>query len=170
MKTTLLAWMCGALALASLAVEPATAQTRVGGGIHYLRTVGDIKDVPEFDANAVGFMASATRSFPLLRLEGDIEWIPDFGGTSKSMIQPQAWALLGNFFYGGVGVGIGRFNGDWQDNPFYAIRVGVGLDVLGLDLDGFASYRFQNSKVLESFDKQDLDAVTLGALVRFTLD
>lgn len=170
MKRWLLACVCWASVLVMTSADPATAQIRVGGGIHYLRTLGDIKDVPEFDENAIGIMASATKSFPLIRVEADVEWIPDFGGSSKSLIQPQAWGMVGNQFYGSLGIGIGYFDGDFQDEPFYALRVGVNFGLFDLDFDAFASYRFQDAEVFEGFDESDLDALTFGALARFTLD
>ena len=35
---------------------------------------------------------------------------------------PQGWALVGSVLYGGAGIGIGNFDGEWQDDPFYALR------------------------------------------------
>jgi hypothetical protein len=75
--------------------------------------------------------------------------------------------MLGGFFYGGVGIGVGHIDGDWQDEPFYALRAGVDFALGGLDLDGYASYRFQSTGDLEGFGKKDLDALTFGALIRF---
>ena len=42
--------------LATFVAVPVFAGTRIGGGIHYLKTVGDIKDSPDFDENAIGFL------------------------------------------------------------------------------------------------------------------
>jgi hypothetical protein len=140
---------------------------RFGGGLHYLRTLGDIKDVPEFDANSLGFLASYEYTLTLLKIEGDLEWIPDFGGSDKSLWVPQAWGLIGSMIYGGVGIGIGYIDGDWQDNPFYALRAGVDLGLGGLGLDVFASYQFQTTKVFEEFESDDLNSITFGAIVRF---
>jgi len=145
---------------------PVSAQTRIGGGIHYLRTLGDIKNSDQFDENALGFMASIVTG-SALRLEGDLEIIPDFGGTGKVMLQPQAYAMLGQLIYGGVGIGIGHFNGDWQSNPFYALRAGVNLPLGGMAIDLFASYRFQKDKNLSEFGDDDLNSITFGALLRF---
>jgi hypothetical protein len=142
------------------------AGTRIGGGIHYLRTVGDIKDSPGLDPNDVGIMGSILFTGTLLRLEGDVEAIPDFGGSDKVMWQPQAYAMIGDFIYGGVGVGIGYFDGDWQTNPFYALRAGVDFFAGGLDLDVFASYRFQKSSDLRYLG-DNLNSITFGALLRF---
>lgn len=160
------------LALLGALVPPANAGHRVGGGLEYLRTLGDIKDdptVPEFDENAFGFIASYQYATGLFKLEGDVEWILDYGGSDKSLIQPQAYALIGGLIYGGVGIGTGYFDGDWWSDPFYALRAGVDLALGGLDLDVFAVYRFQDTEMLEGMGKSDLDSITFGALVRFQI-
>jgi hypothetical protein len=142
---------------------------RLGGGIHYLRTLGDIKDVPEWDANSVGFIASYQFTFTLIKLEGDLEFIPNYGGTDKTMFQPEAWVLVGGLIYGSLGAGIGYIDDEWQDNPFYALRAGVDLAIGKIGLDVYATYRFQSSKELEDFDTKDLDSVTFAVVARFGL-
>jgi hypothetical protein len=150
-----------------LAAPTDAAGLRLGGGVHYLRTVGDIKDDADFDENSLGFLGSLMLPLPLVRVEGIVEWIPDYGGQN-SMIQPQAWALLGTGLYAGVGVGIGYSDGEWQENEFWALRAGLNLPLGGLDLDGFATYRIQSTAELEGLGKKDLDAVTFGAILRFS--
>ena len=83
------------------------------------------------------------------------------------MIQPQAFALLGDFLYGGVGIGISYFDGVWFSDPFYSLRAGVNLSLGGLDLDTYALYRFHDAEVFEDFGEQDLDSIAFGAQVRF---
>ena len=146
---------------------PASAGTRIGGGLHYLRTLGDIKDTPGFEENAIGFMGSLDFSGPLLRIEADLEIIPDYVGSEELMLQPQGYVLLGNMIYGGAGIGIGRL-GDfgWQD-PFYALRAGVDFMAGSLDLDVFATYRFAKSEDLGGLGSDDLNSITFGALIRF---
>lgn len=153
--------------LGALFVLPAQAGTRIGGGIHYLRTLGDIKDSPGFDENAVGFLGSAAFVADPVRVDAMLEVTPDYVGSGEVMFQPQGYVLLGSFLYGGLGIGIG-YLGDfgWQD-PFYALRGGVDFMVGNLDLDVFATYRFQNGKDLEGATSDDLDSITFGALIRF---
>jgi hypothetical protein len=152
-----------------VAAIPGTGEcgSSMGGGIHYLKTLGSIKDTPDWDPDAIGFLVSYQYEFTLLRVEADVEWIPDYGGTDEALIQPQAWALIGESIYGGAGIGIGYWDGDWQDNPFYAIRAGVDLGLGPVALDAYASYRFQTSKVFEDINEDDLDALTFAAIVRF---
>ena len=150
-----------------LTVAPADAQLRFGGGVHYLRALGDIKDAPDFDENALGFMGSVDFRVPLLRIEGDVEFIPDYYNSSELMIQPQAYGLLGSLLYGGVGLGIGHLgNFGWQ-KPFFALRAGVDFMLGGLDLDVFASYRFQKADDLKTINEDSLNAITFAALIRF---
>ncbi len=155
------------LVLAGALAAPAQAAGRFGGGVHYLRTLGDIKDTPGFDENAFGFLASYRYDFLMLKVEGDVEWILDYGGSGHALIQPQAYVLLGNFIYGGAGIGIGYFDGEWWNEPFYALRAGVNLALAGLDFDAYALYRFQDAEVFEGFGEQDLNSITFGALIRF---
>jgi hypothetical protein len=151
----------------ALLVAPATAGTRIGGGIHYLQTLSDIKDAPGFDKNSIGFMGSVAFSGGLLRFEADLEVIPDYVGSDEIMWQPQGYVLIGGVIYGGAGVGIG-YLGDfgWQD-PFFALRAGVDFMLGSLDLDVFASYRFQKASDLETLTFDSLNSLTFGALIRF---
>ena len=157
------------LVLAGALAAPALAAGRFGGGVHYLKTLGDIKDNDEFDENALGFLASYQRDFLVVRVEGDVEWIPDYGGTGNALIQPQAFALLGDFLYGGVGIGISYFDGEWWTDSFYSLRAGVDFTLGGLDLDAYALYRFHETEDFEGFEEQDLDSITFGAQIRFQL-
>jgi hypothetical protein len=142
---------------------------RAGGGIHYLRTVGDIKNDPAFDKNAYNLVASAQLDLGFIRAEGDLEWVPDYGGSGKSLLQPQAYALIGRFLYGGVGIGWGHFDGQWFDQPFYALRAGVDFPFGPIHVDANANYRFLNTKVLDSIDTEDLDSITFGVIARLDL-
>jgi len=152
---------------ATLSASSADAGLRVGGGIHYLRTVGDLKDQEGFDENAISFLGSVKYGFGLLTLEGDLEYIHDYVGSELYMIQPQAYALVGGLIYGGAGIGIGNLEEfGWQD-PFYALRAGVDFNLGPVDLDVFGSYRFQKADDLKTLGSDDLDAITFGALIFF---
>ena len=160
-------------AVAAFAVVLATlvltvpAFAGLGAGVHYLKTVGDIKDDPNWDKNAFGLIGSYQHGAGLLKLEGDVEWVNNYGGTDHSMIEPQAYALIGSHLYGGAGIGIGYIDNGWQDAPFYALRAGYVLGLSSLALDGFASYRFQKVDALQGLTSDDLDTVTFGLIARF---
>ena len=84
------------------AIDTAYSGHRFGGGLHYLRTVGEIKDAPEWDENAVGIIGSYQYAPGLLKLEFDLEWVPSYGGN-ESMIQPQGYLLIGGLIYAELG-------------------------------------------------------------------
>ena len=149
------------------AFEDTRCESEFGGGIHYLRTLGEMKDVEGWDENAIGWMLSYRLNMGLMKIEADLEWVPDFGGTDESLYQPQAWLVLGGIVYGSAGIGWSYFNDGWLHNPFYGLRAGVDLPLGGINLDVFTTYRFHSSTVFEEFDESDLDHLTFGALVRF---
>jgi len=163
----LLCLLVVSLFLAGTLATPTQAGQRLGGGVQYLKTIGDIKNTSGFDPDALGFIASYQLVNSLFKIEGDVEWILDFGGTKHALIQPQAYLLVGGLFYGGAGIGTGYFDGDWQKDPFYAARVGVDFTLGGLSLDAFALYRFQKIEVFQKFGAQDVNSITFGAMVRF---
>ncbi|HXV14452.1 MAG TPA: hypothetical protein VEC56_09625 [Candidatus Krumholzibacteria bacterium] len=146
----------------------ANAESSIGGGVHYLRNLGDIQTYG-YEENSFSLMASYQFAGPLLKFEADLEYVFDFAGTGEAMWEPQAYALVGGMIYGGAGIGIGYLDGDWQNDPFYALRAGVNLPLGGFNLDMFASYRFQSDEELENLTGDDLDSMTFGALMRFGL-
>ena len=157
--------VCAGLVWAS----PASARGfRLGGGVHYMKVLGDIKDDPNFDENAFAFMASVDFKVPLVRIEGDVEFIPDFHNSSEMMIQPQVYGLLGNLIYGGIGTGIGYMDKFGWQKAFFALRGGVNFDLLPrVGLDVFASYQFQDAGDLENLSGDSLDSLTFGAIAHF---
>ncbi len=155
------------LAAAVLTSLPRPAEGGIGVGVHYLKTVGDMKNTAGFDENSLGLIGSYQHSISMLRLEGDVEWINNYGGSDHSMIQPQAYVLIGSRLYGGAGIGIGYIDNSWQDAPFYALRAGLTFPLAKLELDAFASYQFQNASTLQGLTNEDLDAVTFGLIARF---
>ena len=149
----------------------AGGEHRIGGGVHYLRTVGDIEKDDSFDENALSFSGSyQARGSGLLGLELGLEATPDYLGLDETLWQPQGYILLGRTLYAGAGIGIGYLDGEWLDDPFYAFRLGFDLEILpNLYLDINGNYRFQDSKVLDTIDEEDLDVVTFGASIRIGL-
>jgi hypothetical protein len=167
MKLSLL--IAGMLAsLIALSAGTAVAG-QIGGGIHYLSTVGDIKDSQGIDDSNYNLVASYKQPLALLSIEADVEFVPDYLGSDKMLYQPQAFALIGGLIYGGAGIGWGYIDGEWFDDPFYALRAGVDFPLGKIHLDVNANYRFLNTKALNSLDDSDLDSVTFGAIVRFGL-
>jgi hypothetical protein len=163
-------WLAAALCvLCAATASYAQLGLRVGGGVHYLKTVGDIKDAPEFDENAFNLVASAQAGSGLVKFEADVEWVPDYGGSGNSLWLPQAFALVGGLVYGGAGIGTGFIDGEWFDKPFYALRAGVDFPLGPVSVDINANYRFIDSSVFETVDDEDFDSITFGAIVRVGL-
>src|SRR5258705_10992350 len=83
----------------------------IGGGLHYLRNLADIKNDSgvQWDNNSFGIIGSFQHSTAgLLKLEADAEYIFDFAGTNEGMWIPSGWVLAGHMIYGGAGIGIGH--------------------------------------------------------------
>jgi len=169
MKRTAIGVIAALCVIVTATSSSAQLGLRLGGGIHYVKTVGDIKDTPEFDDNAFNLVASAQLGTGLFKFEGDVEWINDYGGSGESLWLPQAFVLVGGLVYGGAGIGTGYIDGGWFDSPFYALRAGVDIPLGPVGLDINANYRFMNSSVFDEVDSEDLDSITFGAIVRFGL-
>ena len=161
------------VALASLVIMigicSSVEAAQLGAGLHYLRTMDDLDG--EISQDDFSIFGTVTIPVAMLRIEGNVEWVPDYLGSDEHLIQPAAYGLLPlGMLYGGVGIGIGYLTGDlagWATNPFYALRAGVDLELGGLALDAFASYRFQNASFLDGASHVDLDALTLAAQIKF---
>jgi hypothetical protein len=141
----------------------------IGAGLHYLRTVGDFDDVDEVDKDNFGVIGSLQFPASMLTLEANVEWISDFIGSGHDLIEPSAYALIGKMIYGGAGIGIGHIDGDWQSDPFYALRLGVNIPIGNLSGDIYGTYRFQSDEDLEELTGEDLDSATLAGVLRWSL-
>jgi hypothetical protein len=144
----------------------AMAESRFGGGLHYLRNLGDIED-NGFDANSFSILGSYQHAGPMLKLEADVEYVFDVFGTDEGAWLPQAYVLVGNLIYGGAGIGISYFGDDWADRPFYNLRAGVDIPLTGMYLDVYATYLFWSGDDLEDLTGDDFDSVTFAAVLRF---
>jgi hypothetical protein len=141
---------------------------RIGAGVHYWVALDDI-DVDDVDENGLDLVFSYQYvSAGFFKFEADLG-LRDKGyaGADQSVWSPQAYFLIGKGLYAGVGVGINYSDGDFAENPFYALRAGVELEVLpSIFLDINANYRFEQWDFDEIEEDVDTDTVTLGAIVR----
>ena len=150
---------------------PAVALPQLGIGLHYLRTLEEIEDGTggTFSQNDIALLGSITIPIAIIRIEGDVEWVPDYFG--ENLWQPSAFGFVKlGLLYGGAGIGIGYLTGDlggWASNPWYALRAGIEFGLGPLALDGFASYRFQSASFLEGASHVNLDALTFGVQAKF---
>lgn len=140
---------------------------RIGGGATYWVAIEDIEFEDEkVDDDGFSFLASYQYWPSLFGLEIDVEFLPDRFG--ESAVAPEAYLLIGRTIYGGLGIGMIYSDGNFADEPFYAIKAGLNLELLpGLYADIYGNYRFNDSA---EFDKEDTDidtdTVFLGAALR----
>jgi len=141
---------------------------KLGAGVHYMETVGDIKDAEGFDSGALNLLLAAKMGLGLITIEGDSEWALDYGGSDHTLWLPQVFALLGHrFIYLGAGIGAGYLNQEWFDHPIYTLRAGVNLPLGPVSVDVNANYQFMSTSVAEDVNSDDLNSVTFGAVVWF---
>ena len=166
-KLATVAFAVFAVVTASLATNARAAGLNFGVGLHYLYTLGDIDEGDsELSKNSFGIIGSVQTSLAMLKIEGNVEYIPDFIGSDEGLWEPSAYALFGSLIYGGAGIGVANWNDEWTD-PWYALRAGVNLGLGGLGLDVYGTYRFWSDDALEDLNGEDLDSVTFAAVLRF---
>ncbi len=146
------------------------AEHRLGGGVNYWRSIDDLKgDDFKFDNSGFGFIGSYQYWGGLLGVEVDVELLPDM--FDETVVAPQAYLLLGRAIYAGIGIGTTYIDGEFADEPFYALRGGFCLELLPrLYADLYATYRFNDGvDVKDAVDDIDTDTLFLGAMARFSL-
>ncbi len=144
------------------------ADHRIGGGMNYWVALDDV-DIGDVDENGFSYLVSYQYWPGLLGLEVDLEILPDrFGETA---VAPQAFVLIGQNVYGGAGIGMQYRDGDFADEPFFAFRAGLNLELLpGVWGDFYTTYRFNDSTDLDNEATDiDTDTVFFGAMVRLAL-
>jgi len=165
-----LAALASALAAAGTAEA---AEHRLGLGVHYWRTVDDLADEGFEDLEDDGLSYLVSYQYVprgLLRFEIDLEYYDDgFAGSDESAFAPIGYLVVGSGFYVAAGVGVTISDGleDDVSDPFFAGKVGFMFDLLpGVSLDLNANYR---ANAFSELDEADTDAITMAALVRFSL-
>lgn len=157
------------LMLSIFTATPAMAGNnhRFGVGANYWVALEDIEvDDEKFDDDGVSYLASYQYWPSLLGLELDVELLPDRFG--ESAFAPEAYVLLGRSIYCGLGIGIIYSDDDFADEPFFALRAGLNLELLpSLYLDISGNYRFNDSAEFKDDNTDiDTDTVFLGATAR----
>ena len=156
-----------ALGLVLFAADLQAGEHRIGGGVNYWVALEDLDD--EGDDDGLSYLLSYQYWWDFFGVEADIELLPDrFGETASA---GELYMLLGSTIYGGAGVGWLRADGDFADEPFFAFKAGLNLELLpSVIVDISANYRFNEQTDLEDDDTDiDIDTIFLGAAVRFAL-
>ncbi len=144
----------------------AHAGASLGAGVHYLHNLGEIQ-ASGYEENSFSVLGSLLFGGPMISFEAQLEYMFDLMGTDEGAFLPQAYVLVGGLIYGGLGIGVVHFDGEWADDPFYNLRAGVNLPLGGLGLDAYATYQFWNNDQLEDLTGDDLDSITFAAVLRF---
>ena len=148
-----------------LASAPAADQAhRIGGGVNYWVALDDLDE--DFDEEGLSYLATYQYRPTLIGFQADVEFLPDLFG--EDAIAPAAYLLVGSAIYAAAGAGILNVDGDWADEPFFALKAGLDLELLpSIYLDISASYRFNYGIDLDdAVDEIDTDTVFLGAGLR----
>ena len=148
-----------------LASAPAADQAhRIGGGVNYWVALDDLDS--DFDEEGLSYLATYQYRPTLVGFQADVEFLPDLFG--ENAIAPAAYFLVGSAIYAAAGAGMLSVDGKWADDPFFALKAGLDLELLpSIYLDLSASYRFNYGIDLDdALDEIDTDTVFLGAGLR----
>ena len=144
----------------------AESSHRFGVGAHYWVAVDDI-DAEDIDEDGIAYIASYQYLLTgYLKVEIDAEYMDEgYAGPDEYILSPQAFILIGKGLYAGAGIGINYSDGEFADDPFYALRAGVDLEILpAIYLDINANYRFEDWDVEAIEEDIDTDTITVGAI------
>ncbi len=155
------------LAVFTMAFQAHAEESRIGIGANYWLTIDDI-DTDNIDENGLSFYASYQYWMGLIGIEADIEVLPDKFG--EDAFAPQIFILAGSGVYAGAGIGIEYRDGSFAEEPFFALKAGINLELLpSIYLDIYGTYRFNDTADLDAtLDDIDTDTVFLGTAVRMS--
>jgi hypothetical protein len=164
----LAALMALALALPSLHADESNFQ--IGIGVNYWVALEDAVD-ESFDEDGLGWMISARyMATPYFGIGLEVERSPDnYVQFEEPMYCPAVYLILGKGLYAGFGVGTYFYDGDFIEDVFYALRVGVATEIVPhVILDINVNYRADEwSGIKNADDEVGTDNVILGGAVRF---
>lgn len=164
-------WIMGVTMVGLLAALAVPAQaTGVGAGARYFKTIDEL-DGPFEEDGLAPLLTIKQDLAALLSVQLDVVLYPDgYAGSSKDVLAPEAFLVLGQGLYAALGAGSLYSDGDFGD-PFFVARVGVDLELLpGLHLDVNGNYEFAEwEQINEIDDEADSDTITLGAALRLDL-
>ncbi|MGB3975365.1 MAG: outer membrane beta-barrel protein [bacterium] len=154
----------------------------LGVGFQYFYTLKEISDDLEesvssaFKRDGLGINFSyCYKPNKHLGVSGELQFYPDGYLDAKSAVSPRLLLLLGQSFYGGVGIGWNNvkwrdetkdlhISGDWTKS-FYLLRAGLEFPILAehLRLNFHANYEFNYWNDVKEFDS---DILTFGAGIK----
>ena len=155
--------------LLSSAAMVAAGPHQAGIGLHYWFAIDEIENQDSFDEDGFNWLFSYKYQNSIIGFLGEVEMADrEIAGNDDLVWSPQVFVTIGDFLYGGVGIGVHYTDSDFSD-PFYALKVGLDMELIHdfLHLDVNANYRFDNWDYDAVREDVDTDTVTLGAVVRF---
>ena len=80
---------------------------RIGGGIHYWKTIDELKDeYKHFGDDGVSWYVSYQYMYSLIRMELDLEVFPNgYYGSEHTAFAPEVLIGLGSAIYTAIGIG-----------------------------------------------------------------
>lgn len=158
-------WLVAGLLTFATVVRAGDTDSRLGVGANYWVTIDNL-DANNVDDHGFSFLGTYQYWPSLLGLELDFEVLPDRFG--EDAYAPEAYVLVGGMLYVAGGVGIIYQNSEWAQDPFYAIRAGLNLELLpSFFLDINANYRFNDTTQFKDNSTDiDTDTVFIGAAAR----
>jgi len=166
-------WSVVLLSMVLLASAATTATAKIkhrfGAGAHYWVTADDI-ELDNVDEDGFAWLVTyQVRPIPLVKFEAALEMLPEnFYGATEQVFAPQAYAVAGGWIYAGLGIGVFYTDGEFYNDPFYAIRAGIDVPILPhVHVDLNANYRFMDWDNIHNLDDHiNTDTITVGAAVR----
>lgn len=163
------------LALGLAVCLPAATEAsgfEVGVGANYWYSLKDAVD-NSFDEDGLGWMISTRWMFTdYLGLGFELERSPDnFVLLDKPMYAPSAHLIVGSGLYLGLGVGCYYYDGDFYENEWYNLRLGIKMKIIDpVVIDLNVNYRADSfDEVEDVVDNLDSQSLTLGAAIRIDL-
>ena len=142
---------------------------RLGIGANYWVMLDDI-DVDKVEKNGISWLITYQyEAASILKLEADLEVFPDgFQGIEDTAYAPEFYLVVGSWIYGAAGIGLLYADGDFADDPFYALRAGVDLEIIPqFCLDVNVNYRFTEwGNASDVAADLSASTMTLGAALR----
>ena len=142
---------------------------QIGVGANYWVALEDAVD-ESFDEEGLGWMISARyMATPYFGFGLELERSPDnYVALEEPMYCPAGYLILGKGLYAGLGVGTYFYDGDFIEDVFYGLRVGVVAEVVPhLVIDINLNYRVDEWSGIKNVDEEvDTDNVILGGAVR----
>jgi hypothetical protein len=151
----------------ALTAARAEGNHRFGVGANYWVALEDLDN--DFDDNGLSYLITYQYRAGLLGFQIDAEYLADL--YAEDAYAPAVYLVLGSAIYVAAGAGIYNFDDEWADDPFFALKAGLDLELLpNVHLDIGGSYRFESSvKFEDAIDDVDTDTVFLGVAVRLAL-